>query len=380
VTVILSASLLAFLLVLGTCERRARDRSLSSIPIRIHVNGTRGKSTVTRLLAGALREAGISTLAKTTGTAPRVILPDGSERLVRRRAPASIREQLWFMREARTLRATAVVVECMAVDPDLQAVTEHEMIRSTIGVITNARLDHGDVMGTTIEQVARSLASTIPASGLLVVGPTDGDEILQRVARAQGTRVVLASAASQPCADEPEPRWLADNMAIAFAVTRMLGIDDAVARRGMRKASPDPGAVHAGAIEVADRFVEYIDASAANDPASLGHILDGRTRTAVFMYQHRADRPYRLRQFAERPPWTRDADGVIVTGQRPDWTTWRRLRRRLPGSRLAFAPSRDVAAELRRRLLAWPGDPLLVLCGNTKGLNRERLLTRIERG
>ena len=34
-------------------------RDLSRIPIRIHVNGTRGKSSVTRLIAGALRESEI---------------------------------------------------------------------------------------------------------------------------------------------------------------------------------------------------------------------------------------------------------------------------------------------------------------------------------
>jgi len=379
VTVIISASLLAFLLVLGMCERRARDRTLSAIPIRIHVNGTRGKSTVTRLVAGALREAGVPTLAKTTGTAPRLILPDGSERIIRRRAPASVREQLWFMREARRLRATAVVVECMAVDPDLQAITEREMIRATIGVITNARLDHGDVMGTTVGQVAEALAATIPDAGLLVVGPTDGVEVLERVAGAKGTRVVHAPAGTGACVEEPEPPWLADNLRVALAVTRILGIDDAIARRGMRSASPDPGAVHAGAIDVAGRHIDYVDASAANDPASLGRILDGRTRDAVFVFQHRADRPYRLRQFADLPPWTRDADTVLVTGERPDWTTWRRLRRRLPGTRLAFAPSRQVAAGIRRRLLAWPDDRMVVLCGNTKGLSRERVLAGIER-
>ncbi len=101
---IISAALLTGLLALLLWERRARDGALAAIPIRIHVNGTRGKSTVTRLIAAALREAGIRTVAKTTGTAPRIILPDGSERPVRRRAPASIREQLWVLREARRLR------------------------------------------------------------------------------------------------------------------------------------------------------------------------------------------------------------------------------------------------------------------------------------
>ena len=40
------------------------------------MNGTRGKSSVTRLVAAGLREGGLKTFAKTTGTAPRVIDSD----------------------------------------------------------------------------------------------------------------------------------------------------------------------------------------------------------------------------------------------------------------------------------------------------------------
>jgi UDP-N-acetylmuramoylalanine-D-glutamate ligase len=48
-------------------ERARHERRLARIPIRVHVNGTRGKSGVTRLIAAALRRSGIPTVAKTTG-------------------------------------------------------------------------------------------------------------------------------------------------------------------------------------------------------------------------------------------------------------------------------------------------------------------------
>src|SRR5512139_3700618 len=288
-------------------ERLARDRALAAIPIRIHVNGTRGKSTVTRLIAAALREAGVRTVAKTTGTAPRLILPDGTERPVRRRAPASIREQLWVLREAHRLRATAVVVECMAVDPDLQAVCEALMIRSTIGVVTNARLDHGEVMGTTVGEVAAALGAAVPHSAVLVVGPTVGGDVLARVARSRGSRVVRASADDDPAAWAGHP-WMAEDCGIALAVSRELGVGDGIARRGMLAAGADPGALRAGRIEVVGRRVEYVDASAANDPQSLGLILGARHGSAVFVFHHRADRPARLGQFSEAAPWSLASD------------------------------------------------------------------------
>lgn len=379
-TLIFSAAILACLLAFLTWERLARDRALAAIPIRIHVNGTRGKSTVARLVAGALREAGIRTVAKTTGTAPRVILPDGSERPVRRRAPASIREQLWLLREAHRLNATAVVVECMAVDAELQAVCEDRMIRSTLGVITNARLDHADVMGPTVDDVAQALASTVPRSATLVIGPTDGAAILARVAGSRGTRVVRAEPAPDDDSGVPVESWVADNTGIALAVARELGIPEKVARRGMRSASPDPGALRRGTLRLAGRRVDYVDASAANDPQSLGLILGARREGAVFVFHHRADRPARLSQFGEHPPWPLDADAVIVTGDRPDVSTWGRLRRRLPAGRAAFCPQRKLAADLRRRLAPPSAPSLVVFCGNTKGLRVDALVAQLQRG
>src|SRR5439155_628835 len=85
----------------------------SGIAIRIHVNGTRGKSSVTRLIAAALRDHGVPTVAKTTGTSPLLILPDGTEVPVQRDGPPKIRELIWAMRRASRLGARAVVFECM---------------------------------------------------------------------------------------------------------------------------------------------------------------------------------------------------------------------------------------------------------------------------
>jgi len=73
-------------------ERYDYERRLDKLKIRIYVNGIRGKSTVTRLIAGVLREAGIQTLAKTTGSAAMVILPNGEELPIQRRSSPTIME------------------------------------------------------------------------------------------------------------------------------------------------------------------------------------------------------------------------------------------------------------------------------------------------
>lgn len=368
-----TSGLLALLVALGIAERRTRDRARAAVPIRIHVNGTRGKSTTTRLIAGALREAGIRTLAKTTGTAPRLILPDGSEQPIRRRAPASIREQLWVLREAARRGASALVVECMAIDPELQAISERDMIAATIGVITNVRLDHGDVMGSTLDQVGASLSATVPDGAILVLGPTGGTAPIERAAAARGTRLVRASPDAGDEAAAPHA-WMADDIAVAFAVARALGVADHVARRGMQRAAADPGALERGTIDSSAHGVAWIDATAANDAESLARVLGERHDPARFVFHHRADRPFRLRQFADAPPWTRPDDTLVVTGDRPDMLTWRRLRASLGPARLAYCGPGRIGGLLARAAAA-PGGPLpLIFCGNTKGFDRRRAL------
>src|SRR5512137_356517 len=83
-----------FLILIGFGESHFHGRNLLRIPIRIHVNGTRGKSSVVRLIAGGLRESGTVTCAKTTGTLARMILPDASEYPIFRPAGANVIEQM----------------------------------------------------------------------------------------------------------------------------------------------------------------------------------------------------------------------------------------------------------------------------------------------
>src|SRR4030067_801026 len=112
---ILIITLLIFLpVILGILEYADHIKNLRSIPVRIHVNGTRGKSSVTRLIAAGLREAGIKTFAKTTGALPRVIIHDGSEYPVFRRGSVHIIEQVRIIAFAARNKAEALVIECMA--------------------------------------------------------------------------------------------------------------------------------------------------------------------------------------------------------------------------------------------------------------------------
>ena len=113
---------LAYLGVESAKARHSRDQLLHII----HVNGTRGKSTVSRLIAAGLRAGGISVFCKTTGTDPIIIDVDGQERPIYRRGKANIKEQIRILRQAAEQGAQVLVVECMAVRPELQQAPELE--------------------------------------------------------------------------------------------------------------------------------------------------------------------------------------------------------------------------------------------------------------
>ena len=86
--------IIIILLILGVIESRLHINAINKIPIRIHVNGTRGKSSVVRLIAAGLREGGLKTFAKTTGTIPRIINEKGKDLELHRLRTATIGEQI----------------------------------------------------------------------------------------------------------------------------------------------------------------------------------------------------------------------------------------------------------------------------------------------
>src|SRR5690625_5531032 len=104
---------LVLFLGIGIYESYIHKKAIKSIPIRININGIRGKSTVTRLTNGILKEAGYKTIGKTTGTSARMIYWDKEEEpILRQIGRAHIREQRVVVKEAEVLGGEGIVGEC----------------------------------------------------------------------------------------------------------------------------------------------------------------------------------------------------------------------------------------------------------------------------
>lgn len=181
------------LICYGVLEYIRHQKYLKSIPIRIHVNGTRGKSSVTRLIGAGLRAGGYHTITKVTGTFPRMILGDGTEIVVHRKEKANILEQLSIVAYCAREKADVLLIECMALQPNFQKITEHQMIKATHGVITNIRLDHLDVMGPGIINVAEALSKTIPKGSKLFTAEDRMLDYLKEKADKQKTELIAVN-------------------------------------------------------------------------------------------------------------------------------------------------------------------------------------------
>lgn len=282
-------------------ERRNLMRQVRRIPLRVAVTGTRGKSTVTRMIAAALKEAGFPVLAKTTGSKPVLILPDGREEEVARRGRPTILEQKRLIRKAAGLGVRAMVTEMMSIQPECLAVESGLLLRPQYLVVTNARLDHREEMGRTRPEIARSLSCAIrPGTTVFVMESEHRPEFEAAARRAGAKMIAIEDTDSETVFDK--------NILLAEAVASYLGVSGAVARQRISAAAADFGSLKAWDAELGLPPAAWtlVSAFAANEPESsslvLGYLqnkLGPIGRPLVGILNFRADRGDRTRQWLD---------------------------------------------------------------------------------
>lgn len=311
--------------VAGLVEYARHQKRVASIPMRIHINGTRGKSSVTRLVGAGLRAGGISNIVKVTGTFPRLILEDGTETYIHRKSSANIIEQLSIVEFAAKRKAQALVMECMALQPQYQTITEKHMVRSNISVMTNVRLDHTDIMGHTLPEIAETLGRTIPKKQHFFTAENIIPEQLKKITDRRKTEFHLVSG-DMVSSDEMkgfsyiEHR---DNVALALAICNHAGVDRQTALLGMYDAIPDAGALRAYRIDAFNKRLVFYNAFAANDPDSTMMIWNkirdevGLSGIKIVLLNTRQDRLDRAKQLAEMSAkhLKNEADFLMLIGQ-----------------------------------------------------------------
>ena len=373
-TVLACLAYLAWLILENHLARKHR-RAIGHV---IHVNGIRGKSSVSRLIDAGLRAGGLRVLTKTTGTCPELIHTNGSQTPLARRGRPSIKEQLRILRLAAEQHAEVLVIECMAVLPEYQKISEERMLRSDIGVITNVRPDHLEEMGETLDAIAQSLSNTIPMAGMLFTADAAYAEFFDKQAQAKGTSLVLTES------DDIEDPGIdfAENVALALAVCQHLGVARETALKGMARYRPDPGAfrVDRSVGEFGKQLV-FLNAMAANDPASAEKILDWAQAQGLMtcgrrmlLVNNRYDRPARLQQFVDfAVEHQARFDGFIAAG------ACRQLMRRALVKR-GIALERIAGLGSYAELSALEHDAVIFAVGNIVGSGQVRFAANQQTG
>src|SRR2546425_720915 len=264
---------------LGVREWRHHTDRLESIPIRIHVDGSRGKTGTCRLIGAALRANGLRVVVKTTGKMPVLIDATGKETVLERppTPTANLREQKEIVRLARDQHAQAIVIECMAVDPELRRISQETLIRATVAVVTNIRRDHLEVIGPDLGTGARTLSDVIPRNGTVITAeqrllPTLRDEAEKRHA---SLIAVSPDGVSDSLLESFPYITFKENVALALGVCEFLGLDRARALEGMLHSTPDYGTVQLFERQNHAGVYTFVCALGVNDVDSLLELRRG---------------------------------------------------------------------------------------------------------
>jgi gamma-polyglutamate synthase len=308
-----------------TIQTLRHNARMAKVPVRIHVNGIRGKSTIVRYIAASLRAGGIETIAKTTGSATMLIDAQGDEHPIHRNGAPTIIEQIEIL--ARELRPSteAIVFECMALNTDYQWVSEHRIMRSTTGVIANVRHDHVEQLGETLPEIARSLSNTAPRGRPVFTAETNVEilDILKQEAEAVGGELIATSEAAITDADMEgfHPLAFKSNIALALEVALAHGVDREVALEAMRNTARDPGASEIHRHERDGRVIWWANFFGVNDVASADINIEktadwlGEDVGTIFLLNGRSDRQDRTLDFARYAGESPRPVGIVLAGE-----------------------------------------------------------------
>src|SRR5881296_34905 len=354
--------------------RRHTDR-LETIPIRIHVDGSRGKTGTCRLIGAALRANGLRVVVKTTGKMPVLIDAAGQETVLERppTPTANLREQKDIVRLAKEQHAQAIVIECMAVDPELRRVSQETLIRATLAVITNIRRDHLEVIGPDLGTGARTLSDVIPRNGTVITAEQRLLSTLRDEAEKRHATLVAVSpdGVSDSLLESFPYITFKENVALAIGVCEFLGLDRARALEGMLHSTPDYGTVRLFERQNHAGVYTFVCALGVNDVDSLLELqrelirrkkLDGGPLVGLF--NSRDDRAPRSVEFARAMTRELQFGSVIVTGRHTKAFVREAVRSGYPRDQLSEmedATPREVLEAVDAR--APPGGAVLA-CGN----------------
>lgn len=259
---------------------------VSDVKYRILVTGSRGKSSLVRLIFTGITAKGLNSRGRITGVLPRELSPSG-EKIIVRNAPGHIEEMRWWLKQI-PCGAEAVVMENSAVSPELQPLAARWLNPSLI-VWTNAREDHQEIWGRGRAAAEEALLRGIP-DGVPVV-------VSGEIVRSQRLCKLLERRSAPFVVADDRENFRMTNLSLAKKALEFLNLSCDASSSAMECLPPDIGDFRvfymAGGGSLAAAF-------SANDITSTVHLfslLRWREEETSLVFSHRADRPGRRASF-----------------------------------------------------------------------------------
>ncbi|PIE02641.1 MAG: hypothetical protein CSA81_06550 [Acidobacteria bacterium] len=345
-------------IILGACFQHQSHQRLTRIPHRILVSGGRGKTTLVRLVHAALTASDCPTVGRVTGDKPLLIGPDGREHAVRRLGPANIRElrkMLTFASKAR-----ALVVENMAIQPELQATVARKLVCPNLVLMAPDVQDHLELFPADQKKRMETILEAHDPDIPLILPRDHSEKNYALCADALGFSWHTYSG---PAINSLRPFMQTLVEMALTAVERTCGQVSANAKSAILRLAGELQGIRV----FRRNTTVWIDGFSVNDPLSAEQFIHtasgealkrGYTREAR-LFNHRSDRPSRLPLFEKLLP---SSGPVWVIGE-PIPLRW---KARFKMKRIKGSP-REIVASVESQLPN-TSQPHLVYClGNTAG-------------
>ena len=291
---IITAIVLVLLIAAGIIENALHRNRLARIPVRILVNGTRGKTSVSKIIVSALNHNGIKTIGRTTGSEASILLPDGTTMPFKRKFSPRITEIITFVRHCSVNNFECMVVECMALGAENQHVFSDRLLRPTHIAITNSHVDHIPEIGATEDETMWTLSRCLyPNSEVFCT--EDGYEKYCKQAKSHFRRVLVRDYEGKMI--ESMIPVHNSNLSIAIDICNELGVSEEKVVEAVHTVVPDIGLVthvpgRSGSICIMNFAVnDVFNMKKAVVDTSMKY---GPNRKLCIIYNNRSDREYRL--------------------------------------------------------------------------------------
>ncbi|MCA9734475.1 MAG: hypothetical protein H6696_20335 [Deferribacteres bacterium] len=345
-------------------------KALKKIPIRILVNGTRGKSSSVKILYQIFRKNGKIVCAKTTGDEPKLYFHEGSEHVIHRSAPAGIFENIRHLRRMAKLQPEAIILECNALQAETQRILASSIFKPNYVLITNILPDHQEIMGNNLIENTRVLRECIPDSATIITIPTVAKLLHESCQNSFRLLVANSKAPSDRYENIPES-IIAEHWSLIQTMCRHVSIEEDLCKEVFHQFWREANARIC--LTFPEKNTELCDLFSANDVESthrfVQHALEHtqtQEKELIFLLNCREDRPLRTQQFSHYLGKNFSESLVWLTGSGRYLGKRMLVNQKFPKERL-FLLNRH---EIRGKVFENSGRNKLIFCiGNHKGMD-----------